>query len=346
MLRISDLHDARLKHSLYDAELWSFVDQVQGRNLVNASDDRLLERLHDIDENILFLDDRTTARDDLKPEQGWLSPWWWWRMRHWTLTECGKRGLALVESTVLPVGEPLRPEFRGVFSGGRRLLVRISRRDRILKALMDGQLRFAPAASYKDSKMGVARTDEEMAKHYLRPGCAIAVAKLGEEPTTPIGDVAFASRRGAYDGRQFTDIPYWLCSFSSDLDPRLFFDFADRDGAESACLVIFQPGEFVRRILPKLNGIAPLATKSLVPTEYFDPYHPMDKTLSVVRHKHFSYACQREMRFVVDPEGNPWSACAMHEAFCVEAGSIEDIAAAYQATGERIAGNGPDNFLA
>jgi hypothetical protein len=102
-------------------------------------------------------------------------------------------------------------------------------------------------------------------------------------------------------------MPYWFCSFSSDLDPRLFVEFADPTGAEDACFVIYDPMAFVKRVRPKLNAAAPAATKHLFPNDYFDPHHPPAERLSAVRHKHFFYAFQMEMRFLVDPEGTPYA---------------------------------------
>jgi hypothetical protein len=343
--RIEDLRELRMRHRLHDEELWDFVARVQGNNLINISEGALRWRLTEIERNILFLDSRDTPRDDLGPERGWLSPWWWWRMRHWTLTEFNRRELAPAASVEIPTPASLRPEFQGVFAGGSQLLVRISRRDRILDTLASGRLCFMPANIYKDAKLGVARADEEMAKSYHRPGSSLAITGPRSEPITPIGDVTFTTRRAVEQGSDL-DRPYWMCSFSSDLDPRLFTEFADRNGAESACVVVFDPMEFVKRALPKLNQAVPFSKKCLFPIKYFDPHHPPLKPLSAVRHKQFSYAYQREMRFLIDPEGNPWSASASDEPFFVEVDSIEDIAAAYEPTGGRISGTGPDRFLA
>jgi hypothetical protein len=344
--RIDDLRACRRVHRLYDEALWDFVAQVQGNNLVNAAEAALRWRFEKIESNILFLDGPHTPRDDLTPERGWLSPWWWWRLRHWTLKEFQRRGLTPAPSADIPPLPPLRPEFQGVIAGGHELLVRISRRDWILKTLRSGRQRFAPAASYNDEKLNAACADEEMAKSYHRPGSTLTITSSKGEPIMLLGDVTFTTRRTIMRGYDFVDSPYWLCSFSSDLDPRLFTEFADPSGADDACLVVFDPIEFVQRAQPILNRAAPAATKQLFPNEYFDPHHPPTERLSSVRHKHFSYGYQREMRFLVDPEGNAWSASALDAAFFIEIGSIEDIAAAYQPNGNRIAGTGPDGFLA
>jgi hypothetical protein len=332
-------------HRLYDEELWDFVVQVQGNNLVNIAEDSLRWCLAEIERNILFLDGPETPRDDLIPERGWLSPWWWWRMRHWTVKEFRRRGLARAPSVDIAAPLPLRPEFHGVISGGSKLLVRISRRDRVLDTLTKGCLRFAPAGLYNDAKLGAARADEEMAKTYHRPGNRLTITGPGNETITPIGDVTFTTKRAVEHGSDIVDTPYWFCSFSSDLDTRLFTEFADPSSAEDACLVVFDPMEFARRALPKLRCVAPFATKHLFPNEYFDPFHPPGEALSPVRHKHFSYGYQREMRFLIDPEGRPSPASALDKPLLIEIGSIEDIAAVYEPIGDRILGAGPRSFL-
>lgn len=318
---------------------------MQGNNLEHVTDAALLWRLEKVERNILFLDGPSTPRDDLKPERGWLSPWWWWRIRQWTLQEVGRRGLTPAPSPDVPPLPLLRPEFKGVIAGRNKLLVRISRRDRVLDTLNAGRLRFAPAASYNDATLDEARADDEMAKSYHRPGNRLTITNAMGEAMTALGEATFTTRRAIAHRLDFVATPYWLCSFSSDLDPRLFTEFADPTG-EDACLVVFDPMAFVRRLLPHINRVAPMAAKELFPSKYFDPHYPPVERLSAVRHKHFSFGYQREMRLLVDPEGNPWSASRWDEAFFVDIGSIEDIAGVYATSGDRIAGTGPDCFLA
>ena len=58
----------------YDEELWAFVDQAGGLNLINLTDADLHDRLTQIDKNILYLDSGRTPRDELSADRGWLSP--------------------------------------------------------------------------------------------------------------------------------------------------------------------------------------------------------------------------------------------------------------------------------
>ncbi|WP_149538829.1 hypothetical protein [Siccirubricoccus phaeus] len=341
---IDEILARRMVMPAHDAELWTFMARANGRNLRNLSDDALQARLNGIDRNIQYLDSGTTPRDDLRAERGWLSPWWWLRIRHWTVLEFEHRGLRPGPTPELPAMPALAPGFNGVVAGGQKRLVRISAKVWLLELLHRGRLRFAPAASYRDVALGAARTDEEMSKAYRRPGQVLQITGPRGEVITPIGDVEFTTSRSIERNGVLIEVPYWLCSFSSDLDPRLFSEFPSGHADGDACLVIFDPMEFVRRALPHLNRAAPTATKKLFPTVYFDPYHHSGERLSPIVAKEMPYAYQREMRFALDPEGG--SPLAGGDALFVEIGSIEDIAAVYSPFGTKLAGTGPDSFLA
>ncbi|WP_133121829.1 hypothetical protein [Pleomorphomonas carboxyditropha] len=322
----------------YDEELWTLMDRVGGRNLVNLSDATLQARLDHLDRNIQYLDNGNTPRDSLSEDNGWLSPWWWLRARHWTILEFQRRGItSMPTSTILPM-PALAPGFDGVVAGGRKLLVRLGE-TRWLLQLLNGCIRFAPAGTYRNENLDAARADEEMSKAYRRPAQAIRITGSDGSTIEPIGDVVFASRRCVERNGELENTPYWFCSFSSDLDPRLFKEFAGSD----ACIVIFEPMKFVERALPHLNRAAPHAAKSLFPNEYFDPHFPCGYKPRAMVSKEMAFAYQREMRFALDPEGGPPLADG---AFFVEIGSIEDIAAVYAASGDKIAGTGPRSFLA
>lgn len=336
---IFELLGVRRLHKFYDEELWRFMHSICPRNLINLTDDDLRKRIFEIERNIQYLDSEKTPRDDLPPERGWLSPWWWWRARFWTLMESEFRGLQAEILSEVASAPIITPELVGTVSGGRKLLVRISKVTWLLDTLNKGVLRFAPADTYIDSALDAARQDDEMKKSYRRPGQQIKITTEDGTLLKPIGDVEFSTRRRAPEGSEL-DTPYWMCSFSSDLDPRLFEDFKGSDG-EDGCIVIFEPYEFVRRSMPALNSAAPFATKSLFPTVYYDPYYPVSEELCVMKSKTFKYAYQREMRFVLDPEGGT---LVDGGPLFVSIGSIADIAAVYGKDGRKISGAGPDNF--
>lgn len=319
------------------------MDRVQGPNLTNLSSGDLQGRLDALDRNIQYLDSGCTPRDALPPERGWLSPWWWLRARHWTLLEFKRREIAIGPTPLIPEMPALVRDFVGVVAGGRRLLVRISEEKWLLETLREGRIKFGDASSYRDATLGTARADDELKKSYLRPSQGITITTPNGSSLKAIGDVEFSNVRAVEKSGHLIQRPYWMCSFSSDLDPRLFEEFGKEGTPSDACLVIFDPDEFMRRATPKLNRAAPRATKSLFPTEYFDSHFAPFKRPSALISKHYSYAYQREMRLVLDPEGGP--SLASGDLF-VEVGSIADIAAVYSRDGKRIAGSGPATFLA
>lgn len=339
MLGIFELLSVRKFHKFYDEELWIFMHSIYPRNLINLTDDDLKKRFFEIERNIQYLDSEKTPRDDLPPERGWLSPWWWWRARFWTLMEFELRGVQAESLSEVAPASSITPDLVGTVSGGRKLLVRISKVSWLLDTLNKGVLRFAPASTYIDSALDEARQDDEMKKSYSRPGQQIKISTEDGTLLKPIGDVEFFTRRRVPDGKGL-DAPYWMCSFSTDLDPRLFDDFKSSDG-EDGCIVIFEPYEFVRRSMPALNAVAPFATKSLFPTVYYDPHNPTPEELCPLKSKAFKYAYQREMRFVLDPEGGT---LVDGGPLFVSIGSIADIAAVYGKDGRKISGIGPDNF--
>lgn len=66
---------------------------ADGRRLENLSEADLQVRLARIDRNIQLLEEASGPRDELPPERGWLSPRFWFRLRHWVLEEMKLRGV-------------------------------------------------------------------------------------------------------------------------------------------------------------------------------------------------------------------------------------------------------------
>ncbi|MCW2601763.1 MAG: hypothetical protein JWM02_3592 [Frankiales bacterium] len=343
MRTIEDLLAKRRLQPAYDEELWDFMEAQFGRNLMNLSLDELQQRLHALERNTLYLDNGQTPRDDLHADRGWLSPWWWLRVRHWTIREFEHRGAKPVPTQ--PIAEPaaLRDEFVGVNGGGSRLLVRIGSTDWLPDMLSKGRLRFVRASWYRNAGLDVARRDDELSKAYKRPGQALRISMADGAEMKAIGDVEFASKRAVESGGALREIEYWLCSFSSELDPRLFQEFKSDDPAKDAVIVIFEPDAFVRQALTSLNRAAPVAVKQLFPINYYDPRYPPRDRLSPLNWKTFEFALQQEMRFALDPEDGP--ALSATDEFFVEIGSINAIAGVYRPDGVKLAGAGPDSFM-
>lgn len=341
MARIDDIIAVRRAHRHYDEELWDFFAQPDGRLLENLTDGELQVRLARLDRNIQHLEEMPGPRDELPPERGWLSPWYWFRLRHWTVVEMNARGLVPVASIDIAPMPAMHPQFRGLHAGGEKRLVRISRREWMVEALEHGRLRFAPASSYRIIEGDEARTDDEMTKGYRRPGRAISITGPNGQPIVAIGDVTFSTTRAVGDAD--IETPYWLTSYSTDLDPRLFSDFRSPDG-DDAALVVFDPITFIKRALPHLNRAAPFSEKRLHQIEYYDAFHPPSQHLAPLTMKDIRFAYQREFRMILDP-GNREVFADGGDLF-TDIGSIADIAGVYAPDGTRIAGTGPGTFLA
>lgn len=341
---IDDVLAVRRVQPRYDDELWTFIDRVQGRNLENLSVVELQQRVEALDRSIQLLDPGSTPRDDLPPERGWLSPWWWLRLRHWTVLEFGRRGLAPAPTLVVPPMPKLRPEFVGTVGGGGRLLVRLGSLSWLMPMLKEGRLRFARASFYSRPTLDEARRDNELSKSILRPGQALQITTVSGRVIPALGDVEFSQVRARENGDRLDLIEYWLCSFSSDLDPRLFDEFGSGTPADDGCIVIFDPYAFVQQALRPLNVAAPAAIKRLFPVDYYDLRYPPAEPVSPVASKTLQYAAQREMRFTLDPEGG--AELSTGDDLFIEVGSLETIAGVYSRTGEKLAGAGSDIFFA
>ncbi|QFT82200.1 hypothetical protein FIU89_16355 [Roseovarius sp. THAF27] len=334
--------DRLSQHKNFDIELWDFVEEVQYRRLVNLTDSELRQRLRDIDKNICFLEPTPQSRLMLNPDRGWLSPSYWCRLRHWTISEFRHRSLELPEAYHFPEVCDTDQAFDGILRGGEKRLVRISRLPWLKDTLDFGRLRLAPASSYQLIQNDLSRTDDEMRRSSKVPGEYVSITAENGKKIDVLGDFIKSRTRRCLQTN--LDFDYWLLSFSTDLDPRLLSDFPSPHG-DDGFLVIFDVLEFVRRCVPKLNEIAPLSDKSLEQIEYQDPYYPTyseQKNLSVRATKEMRFAYQREWRLTVDPSGR--EVLGNGEAFFLDVGSLSDIAALYAKNGRKLHGAGPSSF--
>lgn len=108
-------------------------------------------------------------------------------------------------------------------------------------------------------------------------------------------------------------------------------------------LAIFDPTEFKRRSAIALAKALPGVLGRIAVINYYDVHHPSGSDISPVTMKAMRFAHQRELRFVLDPGLGPAIADA---AFFIDIGSMADIAGVYGADGRRIAGAGPESYLA
>lgn len=276
----------------------------------------------------------------MSPNRGWISPWYWFRLRHWTVSEIRHRSLELPIPHDFSEPAQLRSEFCGILQGGSKLLVRISRQDWLEDTIRFGRLRLAPASSYQLIENDWARTDDELVRHQKSPGAHVTITGPDGKSLSPIGDVTYSRTRWGFESQP--DVDYGLISFSTDLDTRLLQEFSS-ETKQDAILVIFDPIGFVKRCLPQLNRIAPFSEKALEQVDYHDEYHPTQKDVPVRSSKEMRFALQREWRLVVDPCGQ--EVFPTGEAIFFDVGSLGDIAGLYSPDGSLICGSGPTSFL-
>ncbi|MGF7151956.1 hypothetical protein FHS96_005624 [Sphingomonas zeicaulis] len=350
-MSIDAIIERRRTQQQWDPELWDFAERVMfaSRNQLNdpgvvpgplqhVRNEALQARLDTIDHNIQYLDVPGGPRDDWPPEKGWLSPWWWLRLRHWTLSEFARRGIAAGQTPVVAPAVPVHPDLLGVHSDRAPRLFQISRVPFLMRSLEEGQLRFAPAVGYKAMEDDEARSDDELTKGYRRASGRVTITTLDGKPIKALGDVRFDTTRVTAEG---VALPYWMLCASTDLDPRLFDAFPSGEG-DDGVLAIFDPAEFKRRASVALAKALPDVRGRIAVIDYYDVFHPSGLYISPVTMKAMRFAYQRELRFVLDPGRG---AVIADGAFFMNIGSMADIAGVYDSDGRRIAGMGPDTYL-
>lgn len=348
---IPQILERRRAHRHWDPELWDFFERVsfvsqedlndrsvEPRPLENLSDTALQARLNSIERNIQYLDCADRRRDEMSPDDGWLSPWWWLRLRHWTLSEFRRRGVDIQPSPNVADPVPVGEDFRGIHSGSTPKLFRISRLPFLKDMLERGNVRFGLAAGYQKIENDEARADNEMKKGYKRSGRRVKITTLDGRQITALGDVSFDTARITSD---LAKLPYWMLCFSSDLDLRLFDEFPSLE-RDDAVIAIFDPDEFIRRIRRAMAMRLPEVHVFPANVLYYDVYHPPRRDISPLTMKEMRFGYQREVRIVLDPGRGEAIA---NGAFTIGIGSIKDIAAIYTQDGRRVAGSGPDSLF-
>jgi hypothetical protein len=172
-------------------------------------------------------------------------------------------------------------------SAKRPFLARYSSRRYVTEMFETGRIRVAPASSYDDPSLDVARRDDELR------------VSNGRRPIM----------------RARSD--YLVYCLSATLKPRLFGDFAETD----AVLVIHDIGEFFAR-LDKAAASLPFPWEGTVgAVKYFDPLRTDFANVVPGFWKHFRFAYQVEWRFTWFPHV---SGGALKPVF-LELGSLKDI---------------------
>jgi hypothetical protein len=152
-----------------------------------------------------------------------------------------------------------------------------------------GRLRIRPASYYVAPVLNGAVRDDE---HALAISLAISretASKLVKNPQDMPEE--YAGQRMDFQLRYPGS--YWLFCVSETLAPRLFVDFE-----KTACVIIKQPEEFIRRLRKSGAAHFPCTNARSGPATYIDPLLPRTAHINLTMSKHFRFSYQREHRFV------------------------------------------------
>jgi len=190
------------------------------------------------------------------------------------------------------------------------MLVRYGKPEHIRDLYLRGRFLAQPATTYSDTDFSSAVRDDERA---LKVSVAVrrgAILKLAQNPQDMPAE--FKGQRMDFEITHPGN--FWMFCMSAAADPRLFVDFP-----ATACLIIKDRAEFVRRVLASTSKYLPNAVPRYGMVSYIDPVLPKTPRIDIRMSKHFKYAYQNEFRFVwasadVDPKPT-----------FVEIGDLQDI---------------------
>jgi len=174
-------------------------------------------------------------------------------------------------------------------------LVRYSDPRFIREAHERGRIRFGVASAYSDPSLNYAIRDDEL------------LLELAPEPGTYDASALDLEGRGLaqhvgvrFRHRAPTD--FLVLCLSRRLLPRLFSDFS-----ADACLLIRDPGLFLRTLRESLDAASHPLDLLVGPVCYVDPVRPKNFRFDMRFSKHFRYSYQEEYRVVLQPRdpGSP-----------------------------------------
>jgi hypothetical protein len=190
----------------------------------------------------------------------------------------------------------------------RPMLVRYGKVEHVRDAWEYGVLRLGPASSYDDAYLDPARRDDELTLALDVDGTVL--------PFIADGRVGWNSETLRFSANAELRSNFLVHCMSSSLRARLFMDFGER-----AALVIKTPDEFRRRFEQAARKARPEWLFDARAVRYYDPLNTTPGEVSPPFWKHFRYAYQEEVRFVLMP---PRPETHLDPLF-IELGSLKDI---------------------
>ncbi|GAB6178157.1 hypothetical protein JCM16814_30480 [Desulfobaculum senezii] len=180
--------------------------------------------------------------------------------------------------------------------------------------LSEGQVYVSPASAYKDSSLNRAMCDDELSVHKFIRKNNTRVTIL-DQKTGKSKEVIPLSSDIKVTTTSNTDFYVW-CTASS-LDLRLFEDFE-----ADACVIIRDIDVFKQRLKQAMSAKLPNWEFSCGAVNYIDPYLHSEQQFDPFACKHFSYAYQKEFRFIWIPPSPVSDKLKPH---LLTLGNLEDI---------------------
>ena len=185
---------------------------------------------------------------------------------------------------------------------------------RYLRPLLEkGILRIAPASSYSDPSLNLARKDSELEVSILLDPSETTVERVNEETLEPERAIEVI---GNLTTTTSCSSDYYVYCLAMEYNARFFDDFE-----ADCCLIIHQPIKFVERLYKEVSNKLPGWTGRATGVTYYDPLRIERMPSSVFFQKHFRYAYQREYRIVLLPP----KPIKQPEPLFLELGSLEEF---------------------
>jgi hypothetical protein len=288
------------------------------RYLAHLSDEDLARRSQDIITNITIL----TAEGKI----GLLSPkapakFQWHELWTHVAEEYALRRMHLPANCIDPntIVRPTAPApAKGHLEGqslGKddlsRKLTKYGNRSWLEAALATGEWLVSPASYYSDAALGYARHDSE-----LEQSVSVALFERTSRPVEGIADEYHHTIKDVFTITLTAATDYYLVSLARGLIYRLFDDFHS-----TACLIIHDESEFIRRMQTAFAAEMPKWIGECQPVEYIDPCLP-PWPIDIYFSKDFRFAYQEELRFVWTPSA---PIASKLDRIALNLGPLEDI---------------------
>ena len=182
----------------------------------------------------------------------------------------------------------------------KSILVKFGTREHMASLFLEGKGRISLAATYDDPSLGLARSDDEsLVSFYLHPKEAhrmYSVERLPNNGSRMVDlDVPFL---GSVELKRRSSMPCYVYCMAEACDVRLFDDFTSPTSDVTACVVIKEPEQFIRRLTDAISKSLPGWQSNVGAVTYYDPFFVNVNDVVPFACKNFRFQYQKEQRFV------------------------------------------------